>query len=408
MGSVYDYPVLYFYGESRKVNKVEIISLLDQKAGGIVGETGIEGVKLDFNSGIRLQVPAGNWHVIIRDYDSEKVFFDGDVSAKTLISMEKYYIRWQADIFFEGEQVFSHVLDLEGQTVLTNISAEVLGDTVMLLPCIRAFQKKHRCRIVIKVWKAFHPIVKEYYPEFELQDEEKPQETYAAYHLGAYQQDYWFLMCGDARNIPVNHVPRLLLDLTENVQEEPWHPTASRQIPEPYVCIAVQGSGACKSWLYPEGWDMVVDYLKRLGYRVLCIDKNQSEEKDGYRISMPEQAEDFTGNHPLLERINLLAYAEFFLGISSGVSWLAHAVGCPVILISGLTMPHTEFDTPYRVINRLVCHGCYNDVRVNWKEDFCPYHHGTDRELECTKKISPRQVISAIDRLRRDRGLDRR
>ena len=45
----------------------------------------------------------------------------------------------------------------------------------------------------------------------------------------------------------------------------------------PYVCIGVQASMTAKGWLYPHGWDIVVDYLKSLGYRVLCIDKNKSE-----------------------------------------------------------------------------------------------------------------------------------
>ncbi|MBE6098324.1 MAG: hypothetical protein E7198_11175 [Schwartzia succinivorans] len=32
----------------------------------------------------------------------------------------------------------------------------------------------------------------------------------------------------------------------------------------------------------------------------------------------------------------------------------------------------------------------------------CPYHHGTDREFECSRSITPRQVITTIERLRRD------
>ncbi len=402
MARIYDYPILYFYGGNKEPDKVDFISKIDQDIERITGESGIEGLRLDFNSGLRISVPSGNWHIRIQDYDSGKVFFDGMVSEKTLISMEKYFIRWQIEIFFRNELVFSHVLDLTGQTVRMDIPPHSMGDIIMLLPYIRAFQKKHHCQIVVKAWEIMHPIVREYYPDFELYDENSPQESYATYYLGAYLQDYWFLICDDSRHLPVDHIPRLVLDLPEMVKGELWHPTVSRQIREPYVCIAVQASNICKSWLYPGGWDQVVDYLKKLGYRVLCIDRDKCMERDGYRISMPEQAEDFTGNHSLIERINLLAYGDFFIGLGSGLSWLAHAAGCPVVLISGMSMPHAEFDTPYRVMNRLVCHGCYNDLNVNWKEVLCPYHNGTDREMECTKKISPRQVITAIDRLRED------
>ena len=37
----------------------------------LYGETGIEGLKIDFNFGLRLDVPDGNFHVKISDFDSE-------------------------------------------------------------------------------------------------------------------------------------------------------------------------------------------------------------------------------------------------------------------------------------------------------------------------------------------------
>ncbi|MBQ3727191.1 MAG: hypothetical protein II902_09010, partial [Selenomonadaceae bacterium] len=65
----------------------------------------------------------------------------------------------------------------------------------------------------------------------------------------------------------------------------------------------------------------------------------------------------------------------------------------------------SEFYTPYRVANRLVCNGCFNDRRISYLMKKCPYHEGTPRELECQKKISPRMVINAIERLIVDRKL---
>ena len=38
----------------------------------------------DFNHGMRLQIPAGNWHVKILDHDSEVVCFDEDISDTLL------------------------------------------------------------------------------------------------------------------------------------------------------------------------------------------------------------------------------------------------------------------------------------------------------------------------------------
>ena len=101
----------------------------------------------------------------------------------------------------------------------------------------------------------------------------------------------------------------------------------------------------------------------------------------------------------------MLYHAEFFIGLGSGLAWLANAVSCPVVMIAGFSQDWAEFYTPYRVANRLVCNGCFNDRRINSIRDRCPRHNGTPRELECQKKIHPRQVINAVNRLIVDKNL---
>jgi hypothetical protein len=68
---------------------------------------------------------------------------------------------------------------------------------------------------------------------------------------------------------------------------------------------------------------------------------------------IPHGAEDETGDWLLAERAGWLPRAAFFLGLSSGVAWLAWAVGTPVMMASGFTHPTNEFATPYRVIQTL-------------------------------------------------------
>ena len=101
----------------------------------------------------------------------------------------------------------------------------------------------------------------------------------------------------------------------------------------------------------------------------------------------------------------MLYHAEFFIGLSSGLAWVADAVDCPVVMIAGFTQDWHEFYTPYRVANRFVCNGCFNDIRVFYLFDNCPYHKDTPRALECQKKISPLMVINAIKRLIVDKNL---
>ena len=117
---------------------------------------------------------------------------------------------------------------------------------------------------------------------------------------------------------------------------------------------------------------------------------------------MPYGAEDQTGDRPLTERARWLKHAEFFVGLSSGLSWLAWAMDIPVVMISGFTHPTNEFATPYRVINYHACNSCWNDPKVRFEhKDFlwCPRHKNTLQHFECSRLITADQVKGAIKRI---------
>ena len=362
----------------------------------IYGETGIEGLKIDFNFGLRLDVPAGDWHIRIGDYDSEQIFFDADISDVRLIS-----IRWFVEVYRDGELVFSHILDLKNQPVQIYSAARTLGDTLAYLPFFREVQKRYQCKVTFCLAADYiRDFAKQLYPDLK-QSTQFSNEFYATYYPAMSVSGLPYLPV-DARNEPLDRMAGITLGLNTISPKAKYKPTKPRQIKQRYVCISVQTSQTKKSWLYPKGWDVVVDYLKNLGYRVLCIDKAAETSNFGMTVTKPEAAEDFTGNHSIIERADMLYYADFFIGLGSGLSWLANAVDCPVILIAGFTHDWCEFYTPYRVMNRLTCTGCMSDIRAAFWKDLCPYHQGTSRELECQKKISPRQVINTIERLMAD------
>ena len=171
-----------------------------------------------------------------------------------------------------------------------------------------------------------------------------------------------------------------------------------------YVCIATQSTAQCKYWNRKDGWRKVVDYLKSLGYDVVCIDKDYSYGSEGLMNIIPENAINKTGDLPLENRINDLYNCEFFIGISSGLSWLAWACDKPVVLISGFTDPKLEFFTPYRVHNKNVCNSCWSDAnctfdRSNWL--WCP----KAKDFECSKEITFEMVKQKIDLLISDKNI---
>lgn len=372
----------------------------------VLGETGIDGLRLDFNCGLRLQVPewgADAFHVVIGNAESGDIYFDEEVSGVVLVSFEKYFLPWQIEVFYRDEHIFSHTLDLEGQEIFFPILAEALGDAIVLIPYVAAFIRRWHCIPRVSIAPYLRDMAKHYYPELQFSDS-RSEMTYATYAVGTW---IYFLAGAavDGRLMPMEQIGKMAFGIPDTVRTAKYVPTKPRSIEEPYVCIGVQASAPWKGWHYPGGWEEVVAYLKDCGYRVLCIDRERENAFEGMSAKIPDGAEDFTGDIPLLKRVNLLAYADFFVGLSSGLSWLSYAAGCPVVMIVGFSLPWFEFDTPYRVQNFTKCYGCFNDVRVGFAQvQHCPYHHGTDKQFECSYSITPQQVILTIERLRRDSG----
>lgn len=411
MGKI-SYPIHFFFcnqwDQSPEMMRkmVDISMERNNAAGEIAGETEIEGLKLDFNNGLRLQIPDGNWHVTIRDYDSGIVFFDQDVSNVILISIEKYYIHWQIEVFRDGTPVFGHIFDPVGQKIRLVFACSLIGDVLSFLPYIPMVRDYWQADVYFSVGERMRDIGRRLFLNIR-QSGNVEEGTYATFYFAA-GLGMWGWMPIDGRMIPMTQTGQMILGLPYAPPKPVWIPSP-RVIKEPYVCIGVQASTAGKGWHYPGGWEEITDYLKNLGYRVLCIDKGKHYTgTTEYTMNMPENAEDFTGDRPLLERADMLCHADFFIGLCSGLSWLAYTVDCPVVMIGGFTMYWTEFPTPYRVYNRLICNGCYNDLRINWQGNGCERHWaGSPEILQCSKKITPRMVIQAIDRLIADKKAGR-
>lgn len=372
-----------------------LLKKLQEKAGLVRGETDVPGLYIDFNFGVRIEVPEGNYRVNIQDALSKRVCFDGMVSGKILVSMEKYFIPWSVYVYQDEELIFCHHLDLRGQKVFFELGT-ALGDMLAILPYVLEFGRHHGCTIYGSYCANFAALLDEYVPGMPCL-EKIPADSYAAYVMGAFQ-DTPILSPVDGRLVPLDKMGQVLLGMRQPVEPLLFLPTTPISRKKPYVCISVQASGISKCWLYPNGWNIVVEWLNNLGYEVIDIDGDAELIQDGYVMKVPDGAIDDTGRKPLTERVELLRQAACFIGGSSGLAWLARATGIPCVLISGITIPCHDFDTPYRVQEYGVCHGCYNDVRVSIKKSLCPYHAGTERQYECSKQISPEAVIEALGR----------
>lgn len=381
-------------------------------------QAGAHGILFDFNAGARVLTPAkakGAWRVRLLDLDTGNLLFESTSNGALVCSRKRYYVRFGIEVWDETQPgappVLQHDHNLAGREVLIQFPVGTLGDTLAWFPYAARFAEAHPgARLTCALSALIIPLLQDAYPHVRLVTHEALAEAgaverfYATYNLGLFFDDdanAWqptdFRLAGlhrtagyilgvDAAEAP----PRLAL------------PDDSRPLAEPYACIAVQSSSGCKYWNNPEGWRAVVLHLQAQGLRVVCIDQKPVHGAGLMWTHIPHGAEDETGDRPLVERARWLRHAALFVGLSSGLSWLAWAAGCPVVLISGFTHPTNEFATPYRVINWHACNSCWNDPRARFDHhDFmwCPRHAGTPRQFECTRLITAQQVITALGRI---------
>lgn len=373
---------------------------------------GPNGIRYDFNKGCRVFLPELKdgklWRAQISDTETGNVLFEiANYPGGSIESTKKYYVPFKIECWIDRDSVFNHTLALQGEKVMIQVPVGTLGDSIGWFPYIDDFREKHNCKLTCVMSPLLIPLFKAQYPEIVFKSMKEKVDIsgyYATYRLGLFFDDWGCThQPSDFRYIGLHKTAAHILGV-DPIEKPPKISlyTDLRTIKEPYVCIAVQSSTQCKYWNNPRGWIEIVRWLKDAGYRVLCIDKEAVYGAGQTWTSIPHGAEDMTGDLDITRRAALLKHADFFIGLSSGLSWLAWAAGTPVVMISGFTHPNNEFFTPYRVFNAHTCNSCWNDPRVMFDHfDFmwCPRHKGTDRQFECTKHITVEHVKKVVERV---------
>jgi autotransporter strand-loop-strand O-heptosyltransferase len=366
-------------------------------------QKGPQGIRFDFNLGCRVAQPKDTRRVRLRDLDTGNILFESLPGASFVASTKRYFVRFRIEVLEQNETVFHHDYDAAGREVLIQFPVGTLGDIIGWFPYAVKFQERHGCRLTCAMSELLIPLFRDAYPDitFVTHQEVRPERFYATYSIGLFfdDDDRVFQPC-DFRLVGLHRTAGYILRV-DPTEQAPRIALAddSRPIAEPYVCIAVQSSTQAKYWNNPMGWHQVVAYLKERGYRVVCIDQKPVNGTGLMWNHIPHGVQDETGDRPLTERARWLRHAVCFMGLSSGLSWLAWAAGTKVVMISGFTHPTNEFATPYRVINYHACNGCWNDVRHRFDhKDFlwCPRHKDTPRQFECTRLITAHQVIGIL------------
>ena len=337
----------------------------------------------------------------------------------------RYFTKWRIEVTSMGEIIHEEIIDLSDKKVMISLSSRAIGDSIAWLPYCEEFRKNHGC--ILTVETPYFEIFSPSYPDIEWVPFEKyhleHEDFHATYDIGYGTQkfeDHEEEMKIINRNYKSGRGKLYSeeLSLWDNLRS-PRHPHSitlaenatdilglefkeirpllknykpqERPFEGKYVCISEFASAkGLKEWNNKIGWEKVVDKLISLGFKVVSISKEKSNLNKVIKRN---------GDIDLKERIWYLHNSEFFIGVCSGLSWLAWACGKKVVMISGATLEFTEFqEDNIRVINKEVCHGCWNsedhrDKFVCFHESFCP----ESKNFECTRKISPSSVIQKIE-----------
>lgn len=370
----------------------------------------VEGLKYDFNSGLRVFFPEGDkkYHLKFSDADTGLIMHDADCNPGTVVtSVKKYYIRYRFEVTRQGtgEKVFEHVMDMRDRDVVVQFPVSTIGDSIGWFSYVERFQHKFGCRVKLVVSDFVKELFQKQYPQFEFirKEDTAKANSYATFYVGLFFKGNTDMQPVDFRMVGLHRTAGYILGLRTKEELEDIPPrldlSAPRTIKGKYAVISCKASAQCKFWNNPYGWDVVIRFLRDNGYKVICIDKSRVYGSGTTFNQLPWGVEDYTGDIPLQERVNVIKDADFFIGLGSGLSWLAWCCKVPVVLISGFSLPNTEFYTPWRIINYQACVGCWDDVRENFDHNdyfWCPRHKDDSRRYECTRLIPPEQVVNAI------------
>jgi len=275
--------------------------------------------------------------------------------------------------------------NFEGKELLLHFDSFCLGDTICFSSLIDAFMDYHKPKYVW-ITTFFPHLLKSKRPDYEFINANESgfleidklvdvgyDKNNMAHTLGG-----MFYAAKDTMRLPQDTKPGKC----------PVIPKL-RTVDPNKVTIGPETIKEISQWNYggTSGWQEVVNSLHNGGYNVYNV---------SYENTMNLQnVKDFHGHDDINVAINHIVSSRFFVGLSSGLSWLAWAYDVPVVMISNFTKRQNEFDC-FRVTNPYVCNGCFN-MFPNIKTK-CPIFLGTDRENECHLSITPDMVIDEINK----------
>lgn len=346
---------------------------------------------------------------------SKSITSDVVIDKIKMIQNDEY--NFDTYVKVEQEEVASTKFNFDEETHLIYFGCTSLGDTIAWIPYCEEYRVKHNVDVHVLISSQYIELFEDSYPDIKFLKIDRKECLLYKYHK-RFMLDQYPLNMGediynkfdnypmvDSRNLPLQLIAPNILGLPMVAKKAKIDiPDVKPNFNFKYVVVAIQSTSQCKYWNYTDGWESVFDYLKKIGYKIVIIDRWKSFGIANYFNEAPRNKAviDKTGKISLLDRVVDIKNADMMITISSGLSWIANALNIPTIMISGFTKPWNEFsDNIERIHNDNVCNGCWNNTKHNFDEHnwlWCP----ENKNFECTKSIKPTDIIQSIKKIERE------
>ena len=289
------------------------------------------------------------------------------------------------------------------KTVYIHLLSNSIGDTIASTPYVSEYQKKHGVNVIFNINDSFIFLLNESYENIEFVGRNDVVEYDEKISI-----DYVF-----NKSIQGGYAEQLGFENPPYIRPVVSIPELLRPIKNKYIALGVHSTCQLKYWNHPNGlksqgdstnWNELSAMLRKRGYTPVTVEKTDFYGVPPFYNGVPSKSNKQIGK-TLLDAVNIINHSEFYIGLSSGMSWIAHALGKKVVMISNFTEDWNEFDLSLddyiRITNKSVCHGCWNKVNVDFefnKNDWywCPLHKDTERQFECHKSITVNDVMEKI------------
>jgi autotransporter strand-loop-strand O-heptosyltransferase len=289
------------------------------------------------------------------------------------------------------------------KTVLIHLLSNSIGDTIASTPYVSEYQKRHNVNVIFNINEPFIFLLNEVYENIQFISRNNIVEYDEKISI-----DYVF-----NKSIQSGYAEQLGFENPPYIRPVVSIPELLRPIKNKYIALGVHSTCQVKYWNHPNGlksqgdatnWNELSSILRKRGYTPVTVEKDEMYGVPPFYNGIPSKSNKQVGK-TILDAANIINHSEFYIGLSSGMSWIAHALGKKVVMISNFTEDWNEFDLSLddyiRITDKSVCHGCWNKINIDFefnKNDWywCPLHKDTERQFECHKSISVNDVVEKI------------